>query len=86
MNINLNTNHASTPYAENGLTGVQQTAEASTNGAKLKPVNVTMSKAETAGIEPTATIPDSALVRDDPLGKIVETAFSLPPPPMPAFS
>ena len=30
-------------------------------------------------------VPDSALQRDDPLGKLLSTAFNLPPPPMPAF-
>lgn len=33
-----------------------------------------------------ATIPDSALTRDDPLGRLVSSAFTLPPPPMPDFS
>ena len=30
-----------------------------------------------------AAIPDSALTRDDPLGRLVSQAFSLPAPPMP---
>ena len=32
-----------------------------------------------------ATIPDSALTRDDDLGLLVSSAFTLPAPPMPAF-
>lgn len=32
-----------------------------------------------------ATIPESALSRDDDLGKLVSAAFNLPPPPMPNF-
>jgi len=35
--------------------------------------------------EPVANVPDSALSRDDALGKLVNSAFSLPPPVMPTF-
>ena len=43
----------------------------------------------TAGIasaEPTANVPDEALTRDDPLGKLMSAAFNLAPPPMPDFA
>ncbi len=33
-----------------------------------------------------AAIPAEALTRDDALGKLVGSAFALPPPPMPNFS
>ena len=49
---------------------------------------VTFAQPQPAGLassEPVAEIPDSALQRDDALGKLVSAAFSLPPPPMPAF-
>ena len=36
--------------------------------------------------EPVAAVPDAALVRDDALGKLVNSAFNLPPPPMPDFT
>lgn len=36
--------------------------------------------------EPTAAVPDAALRRDDDLGKLVSSAFSLPPPQMPVFA
>jgi hypothetical protein len=35
--------------------------------------------------EPVAHVPDSALSRDDELGKLVSTAFTLPAPSMPDF-
>lgn len=38
-----------------------------------------------ASSEPVAEVPDTALQRDDALGKFVSAVFSLPPPPMPAF-
>ena len=37
-----------------------------------------------ASAEPIADVPDAALVRDDALGKLVNSAFNLPPPPMPS--
>ena len=42
-------------------------------------------KAELVSAEPISDVPDDALSRDDALGKLVNAAFSLPPPPMPAF-
>ena len=38
-----------------------------------------------ASAEPVADVPDEVLSRDDALGKLMATAFNLPPPPMPAF-
>ena len=35
--------------------------------------------------EPTADIPDSALRRDDDLGKLVNSVFNMMPPQMPNF-
>jgi len=42
---------------------------------------------QTARAEDVAAgeIPDAALSRDDTLGQLVQSAFNLPPPPMPAF-
>lgn len=39
-----------------------------------------------ASAEPVADVPDSALTRDDELGKLFSAAFSLPAPAMPDFS
>lgn len=38
-----------------------------------------------ASSEPVSAVPDSAIARDDDLGKLMQAAFNLPPPPMPAF-
>ena len=32
-----------------------------------------------------ANVPEETLVRNDPLGQLVATAFNLPPPPFPAL-
>ena len=49
---------------------------------------VTFAQARPAGLassEPVGEVPDTALQRDDALGKLVSAVFNLPPPPMPAF-
>ena len=45
----------------------------------------TVTEAHVPDLDATEIVPDSALRRDDPLGRLVSAAFSLPPPPMPAF-
>ena len=45
-----------------------------------------MQPADLASAEPVASVPADALLRDDALGKLVKSAFNLPPPPMPAFA
>ena len=50
---------------------------------------VTFTRAQPSGIasaEPVADVPETALSRDDELGKLMNAAFHLPPPPMPSFS
>jgi len=50
---------------------------------------VTFTRAQPANVavsEPVADVPDAALDRDDTLGKLMNAAFNLPPPPMPAFT
>ena len=57
---------------------------------KVKTLDVSTASRSTLdpvkGSEPTADVPDAALNRDDDLGKLVNSAFSLQPPPMPDFS
>jgi len=49
-------------------------------------LTVTGSVAGIDRTEPAADIPDAALARDDALGRLVDSAFDLPPPPMPVFA
>jgi len=46
--------------------------------SQAKPANL-------ASSEPVSSVPPDALARDDALGNLVNFAFNLPPPPMPAF-
>lgn len=57
-------------------------ARPSGSGTARPALMVTESPSGAAGVE---EIPDSALRRDDDLGKLFSAAFTLPPPPMPAF-
>lgn len=50
---------------------------------------VTFTRAQPSSIassEPVTDVPDAALDRNDELGKLMNAAFNLPPPPMPSFS
>lgn len=38
------------------------------------------------GSEPVADVPAAELSREDGLGRLVSSAFNLPPPPMPQFA
>ena len=86
MEINLNING----FGNIGMG--RETADAAKVDARREAndsLSITSAAARPDGIassEPTADVPDSALVRDDALGKLVNSAFNLPPPPMPAFA
>ena len=67
-------------------------APLSTEGAPQTPSqppstpSLTITEAPTSPEDITAaTLPDTALSRDDDLGLLITTAFDLPPPPMPTF-
>ncbi len=49
-------------------------------------VTITNAPIGISSAEPVIDVPDSALSRDDALGKLVSAAFNLQPPPMPAFT
>ena len=86
MEININSNG----FGNVGLGSVNADF-----GTAVKPQNVQESKTlnirsttvdALRNSEPVAEVPDAALSRDDAIGKLVNAAFNLPPPPMPAFS
>lgn len=80
MNISLST-HA-TPVT------IPTTPAAPSNGvspAKDKAPTLTISDVQTSDIDDVESVPDSALDRNDALGRLISSVFSLPPPPMPAF-
>ena len=57
------------------------------SGGVRQPTNLTIGEGAPglAAAEPVADVPESALTRDDDLGRLVDRAFSFPPPPMPEF-
>ena len=91
MDINLNSNgfgNLGIGREALGATGVGAGSNPNEVGAKpaLSRDTVTFTSAPSglASAEPVADVSDAALVRDDALGKLVNFAFNLPPPPMPA--
>jgi len=91
MDINLNSNGFGNigigrePVGVNGV-GAGTKDVAQHNVRDVLTVTHAKSPDGIASAEPTADVPDDALVRNDALGNLVNSAFSLPPPPMPTFS
>lgn len=66
--------------------GAQQGASGVSAGELTKAgLTITQTVASSEDIA-AANITDAMLARDDALGKLVNSAFSLPPPPMPNFA
>ena len=90
MEININNfgNMGIRPetFGANGV-GANRETSAASNDARLQS-NLTIGEGSAALVsaEPVADVPDAALDRDDALGKLMNAAFNLPPPPMPSFS
>ena len=61
----------------------RETQEASRASRPTSGIDVTARTDGLAAAEPVMDIPDAAIVRDDALGKFVNSVFNLPPPPMP---
>ena len=82
MNLNFNVNLGKTP-APAALPGTAPAAKPASTPAATA---LTISHAPASPDDiAAAAIPDSALTRDDDLGLLVSSAFTLPAPPMPNF-
>ena len=89
MEINLNNNGIGNLGMGQGITDMQgvDAGLAAKNAQKAgaaAPLTITEAVASPEDVE-AAAIPESALSRDDDLGKLMDKAFNLPPPPMPTF-
>ena len=80
-NMDISFNPRSTPVTAPAETPHADAASAQEAGRPA----LTVSEARVSGAEALETVPESALRRDDALGRLFSAAFSLPPPPMPAF-
>ena len=88
MNINFNNIGVG-----NGTFGIGQMAggqKAEGEKAKIANQDLQLSGAQAfdplQSCEPITDVPAVELSRDDNLGKLVSSAFNLPPPPMPDFN
>ena len=89
MEINLNNNGIGNLGMGQGITDMQgvDAGLAAKNAQKAgaaAPLTITEAMASPEDVE-AAAIPESVLSRDDDLGKLMDKAFNLPPPPMPTF-
>ena len=84
MDISVNNRH--TTVADPAT--LQQPAAAGAAKSPSRPALViTEARADAlSGLDAADEVPSSALLRDDPLGKLLSAAFNLPAPPMPAFA
>ena len=88
MEINLNSNAGMRPEMldAKAVDAGQETPKASQVSRQTSNLTIGEGVAGLASAEPTADVPESALARDDALGKLVASAFSFPPPEMPSFN
>ena len=89
MEINLNNNGIGNLGMGQGITDIQGVdaglvAKNAQKAGAAAPLTITEAMASPEDVE-AAAIPESALSRDDDLGKLMDKAFNLPPPPMPTF-
>ena len=88
MEINLGSNIGGNIGALNDAVGANvNNVGGKTSDASRLSANLTIDRGADAiaSAEPTADVPESALTRDDELGKLVNAAFGLQAPPMPSF-
>ena len=86
MNINLNNIGIRPEMMGTGTVSVEsETVKASKVSRETPNLEITAGVAGLENSEPVADVPASALERNDALGNLVNSAFNLPPPPMPAF-
>ena len=86
MNINLNNIGIRPEMMGAGpVSAEHETVNAAQVSRTTPNLEITAGVAGLESSEPVADVPVSALVRNDALGNLVNSAFNLPPPPMPAF-
>lgn len=91
MEINLGSNIGGNIGALNDAVGANvnnvggKTSDASHLSRLSANLTIDRGSDAIASAEPTADVPESALTRDDELGKLVNAAFGLQAPPMPSF-
>lgn len=91
MEINLSNNGlnnigAGREALDAAAIGIGQEAKVGSGVKSQDAVTITNAPRGVSSAEPVFDVPDSALSRDDALGKLVTAAFNFQPPPMPAFT
>ena len=83
MDISINSRH---PSVTDPATLQKAPATEAAKGPDRPTLVVTEARADAiSGLDATEEIPDAALRRDDALGRLLSSVFTLPAPPMPSF-
>ena len=87
INFNRNAGGMAVVGLEAGGFGVDAAKPTTGTGSARLSSDLTIRTASSgiASSEPVGEVPESALSRDDELGKLVNFAFNLSAPPMPSF-
>ena len=86
MNLDFNVNIGRNPVAAGQAAAPATPQGPADTGAFRNADGLTVTQAPAAPEDiAAAEIPESALSRDDDLGRLVSSAFALPAPPMPDF-
>ena len=87
MDININNGFGNMSVGQLGGGEAPQKLNSPKTAQQTKDLTITeQTKAIPIGEPDVEGVSDEALLRDDPLGKLVMAAFNLPPPPMPDFN
>ena len=84
MNLNIDNRIVATGLSRPAGTAMEDACPFK-SGARASEFTITRAVVSPEDLA-AAEIPDSALSRDDALGRLVGAAFNLPPPPMPDFA
>jgi len=86
MEININKMHNAVPSMGNIQSSAGPVPTAGKEAQRDIGPAVTITRAEQGPTEiGISNVPDAALDRNDALGRLISSAFNMPPPPMPAF-
>ena len=83
MDISINSRH---PSVTDPATFQKAPATEAAKGSDRPALVVTEARADSvSGLDAAEEVPETALRRDDALGRLMASVFALPAPPMPAF-
>ena len=88
MNIDFSRINAANTAIIGNFGQIESANDAAAGGVSPKSANLSIGNNDfsIASSEPAGAVPESALDRNDDIGRIMSQVFNLPAPPMPAFT